>query len=313
MSGFPQVDAFRGDANTIRVVGHRGARGDFPENSMIGFEFALSIGIDLLELDVLLTKDGVPVITHDYKLNGAAIRGFDGKFIGEQETKVTSLHIEELKGFDIGRLDQHSDYGRRFPEQAQLDGVHIPRLSELLYLVSQPKYQHVYLMLELKSVPAHSSNREALKKFISMVVCEVQKSDLANRTLLHSFDWVLLTECKKQFRDMPTSFLTQLKQHTDDIDEETALHFKTDFSLLETSVPDEVKKAGGELWCPHFKDISKDDLLRAKALGLCVAVWTVNEPDDIDAMIDLHVDAIVTDYPGRVQRQLSDRGWLWAL
>ena len=52
--------------------------------------------------------------------------------------------------------------------------------------------------------------------------------------------------------------------------------------------------------------------MRAKDLGLCVAVWTVNEPDDIDAMIDLHVDAIITDYPGRVQRRLSDRGWLWA-
>ena len=62
----------------------------------------------------------------------------------------------------------------------------------------------------------------------------------------------------------------------------------------------------------HFEDITKDDLLRAKDLGLCVAVWTVNEPDDIDAMIDLHVDAIITDYPGRVQRRLSDRGWLWA-
>ena len=87
-----------------------------------------------------------------------------------------------------------------------------------------------------------------------------------------------------------------------------AAHDNPDYRPL----PDEVKKAGGELWCPHFEDISKDDLLRAKVLGLCVAVWTVNEPDDIDAMIDLHVDAIITDYPGRVQRQLSDRGWLWA-
>jgi glycerophosphoryl diester phosphodiesterase len=43
-----------------------------------------------------------------------------------------------------------------------------------------------------------------------------------------------------------------------------------------------------------------------------VAVWTVNEPADINAMIDLRVDAIVTDYPGRVQRRLSDRGFRWA-
>lgn len=61
-----------------------------------------------------------------------------------------------------------------------------------------------------------------------------------------------------------------------------------------------------------LRNITKDALQRAKELGLCVAVWTVNDAKDIDAMIDLHVDAIVTDYPGRVQRQLSDRGWLWA-
>ncbi len=279
---------------------------------MIGFEFALSIGIDLLEFDVLLAGDDVPVITHDNELNGAAIRGPDGNFLSEQGTKVASLHIKELKTFDIGRLDGHSDYGRRFPEQAQLDYVRIPRLSELLDLVLQPKYQHACLMLELKSHPAYAYNRESLEKFISIVACEIREAGMENRTLLHSFDWMLLAECKKQVADMPTSFLTQLKQHADTLSEESAVYFSPDFSLPGISVPDEVKKAGGEVWCPHFKDIAKDELLRAKDLGLCVAVWTVNEPDEIDAMIDLHVDAIVTDYPGRVQRQLSDRGFLWA-
>ena len=74
----------------------------------------------------------------------------------------------------------------------------------------------------------------------------------------------------------------------------------------------EVSKAGGSLWCPHFSELQAGDLARARELGLIVAVWTVNEPHDIDAMIDLRVDAIVTDYPGRLQRRLSDRGFRWA-
>jgi len=49
----------------------------------------------------------------------------------------------------------------------------------------------------------------------------------------------------------------------------------------------------------------------ARSLGLVVAVWTVNDIADIDRMIDLGVDAIVTDYPGRVQRRLDDRGYRW--
>ena len=307
--GYAQIDAFRGDANTIRVIGHRGARGILPENSMIGFNFALSIGIDLLEFDVLLTRDDVPIITHNHELNSAAIRGPDGKFLNGAGVRVAALSIDDIKGFDIGRLDGHTDYGRRFPEQAQIDGVRLPQLSELLQLVSQPQYQHVCLMVEMKSDP-NAADEKAREKLVSVVANAIRQAGLTNRTLLHSFDWTLLAECKKQVADMPISFLTQSKHHADDIGDESAHHIMPNLDAL--SIPDEVKKAGGALWCPHFRDISKDQLLRAKDLGLCVAVWTVNEPDDIDAMIDLCVDAIVTDYPGRVQRQLSDRGWLWA-
>ena len=88
MSRFPQVTAFSGDADTIRVVGHRGARGILPENSLIGFDFALSIGVDLLEFDVLLTRDDIPVITHNHKFHGSAVRGPDGAFLSMESIRV---------------------------------------------------------------------------------------------------------------------------------------------------------------------------------------------------------------------------------
>ena len=66
---FPAVEAFRGRDGVIRVVGHRGARGILPENSMLGFEFVLSSGTPLLEFDVVMTADMVPVITHNHRLH----------------------------------------------------------------------------------------------------------------------------------------------------------------------------------------------------------------------------------------------------
>ena len=111
---------------------------------------------------------------------------------------------------------------------------------------------------------------------------------------------------------MPLSFLTQLQDKGHDIGEESSILVTPDFGDPDISVPDEVSKAGGSLWCPHFSELKAGDLARARELGLIVAVWTVNEPHDIDAMIDLRVDAIVTDYPGRLQRRLSDRGFRWA-
>ena len=308
----PQVMAFSGDADTIRVVGHRGARGILPENSIVGFDFALSIGVDLLEFDVLLTADEVPVITHNHQLHGSGVRGPDGRFLNGEQPQVASLRMEDVARFDIGRLDGTTEYGRRFPDQAQLDGIRVPRLTELLHLVSQPKHANACLMLELKSDPDLANDGKARKRIVSIVCNEVRAAGLTDRTLLHSFDWALLDECRRQAPDMPISFLTQLHESADDVGEDSAIPVTPDLDRPGISVPDEVDRAGGSLWCPHFSEITADDLARARELDLCVAVWTVNETADIDAMIDLRVDAIVSDYPGRVQRRLSDRGYRWA-
>ena len=308
----PQVMAFSGDDDIIRIVGHRGARGILPENSIVGFDFALSTGVDLLEFDVLLTADNVPVITHNHEFHGSCVRGPDGDFLKGKAPRVRSLRMEDVQGFDIGRLDGTSDYGRRFPDQAQMDGIRVPRLTELLHLVSRPKYANACLMLELKSDPDSALDPVARAGFVSLVCDEVRGAGLTDRTLLHSFDWTLLAECHRQAPDMPLSFLTQLHDSEDDVGEESSHPVAPDLHQPGISVPDEVSKAGGALWCPHFREITAHDLARARELGLCVAVWTVNEPADINVMIDLRVDAIVTDYPGRVQRRLSDRGFRWA-
>ena len=307
----PQVAAFSGNGDTIRVVGHRGARGIMPENSLVGFDFALSIGVNLLEFDVVMTMDHVPVITHNHELQGASFRGPDGKFLNGGGQRVSSLQMADLVQFDIGRLDGQTEYGKRFPDQAQLDGVRVPRLGELLQLVSQPKYDQAHLMLELKSDPHQNGDSSKRDAFVSAVISEVRDAGLADRTLLHSFDWSLLAECQRQQSDLPVSFLTQICESANEAGEDSSNIVTPNFGLPGSSIPDEVIKAGGSLWCPYYKDIKNADLTRARALGLCVAVWTVNELEDIDRMIGLHVDAIITDYPGRVQRRLSDHGYKW--
>ena len=66
---------------TIDLQGHRGARGLFPENTLSGFAAALAIGVDSFELDVAVTADGVPVVSHDAALNPDLARGPDGAWL----------------------------------------------------------------------------------------------------------------------------------------------------------------------------------------------------------------------------------------
>lgn len=308
---FSQVDAFRGDEDTIRVVGHRGARGILPENSMIGFEFALNTGAILLEFDVVLTRDNVPVITHNHRIHAPTFRRPDGQFLGDEEPKVSSLTFAEIERFDIGRIDGQSEYGRRFPDQAQFDGVQVPRLRDLLRLVSEPRFTDAHLMLEMKSDPDFASDSECRENLVRIIVDEVRTSGLAERTLLHSFDWNILTECQRQAPEIPASYLTMLPRNADEAGEESSKSICPDFEGRIHQIPDLVKEAGGRLWCPYFEDVTAEGIARAREHDLCVAVWTVNEPADIDRMIDFGVDAIVSDYPGRVQRRLSDRGFRW--
>ena len=306
----PQVEAFRGTENLIRIVGHRGVRGLLPENSMIGFEFTLLIGVRLLEFDVMLTGDEVPVITHDHRLHTSTFTHPDG--MSGKSPKVSELTFAELESYEIGRIDSRSDYGRRFPDQVQIDGLRVPRLGALLDLAVRPENADTYLMLELKSDPAFATETKYRQNFVQRVMREVQAKGLTSRTLLHSFDWNLLAECQRLYPEMPTSFLTQLTEDEDDRGEGSTQSVRPDFQGVTHAIPDMVKDAGGALWCPHVDDVTADGVARARELGLCVAAWTVNEPADIERMIGVRVDAIVTDYPGRVQQKLSEHGIAWA-
>ena len=312
MKQFPQVAAFSGREGLIRVVGHRGARGIMPENTMEGFAFTLDCGVRLLEFDVVMTRDGVPVITHNHSLTNSIVRDQSGNWLQGEEPKVSDLDWADLAHLDVGGLDGRSDYGQRFPDQAFLYGVRIPRLSDLCALIAQPVYQDVHLMLEIKSDPDKLKDATARADVVAAVVAEVRALGLTQRTLMHSFDWALLAECKKQAPEMPTSYLTQLPENAADIGEDHAAPASPDLTVAGVSVPDLVAQEAGALWCPYYLDVTAIQVARARELGLRVAVWTVNEVADIDRMIGLGVDAIVTDYPGRVQRRLLAQGFVWS-
>ena len=307
---FPAVEAFRGAADLIRIVGHRGARGILPENSMLGFEFALSSDVSLLEFDVVMTSDMVPIITHNHRLHAATFRGPDGKFI-TKESEIAELTWADIQRYDIGKLDGKSAYGQRFREQAQINGLRVPRLHDLLTCVAQPNYRTACLMLEIKSDPVRTKNPTYRDQLITIIANMVRNAGLAQRTLMHSFDWELLTACQSIAPDLPVSYLTELPNNTNAIGEESSQSVAPDLSADPDDTPKRVYDAGGRIWCPHVHDITPQMMENARSLGLVVAVWTVNDIADIDRMIDLGVDAIVTDYPGRVQRRLDDRGYRW--
>ena len=136
----------------VRIIGHRGPRGLYPEYSLLGFMNVLKSGIEIIELDIVFSKDGIPIITHDQDISPFFCRDSKGEFI-KDKIKISALNAEELYTYDFGRFYPETEYGKYFPEQIQLDGVFLSSLQELLNLVQLPEYQHANLLIEIKSDP----------------------------------------------------------------------------------------------------------------------------------------------------------------
>ena len=264
------------------VQGHRGARGYLPENTLPGFSRALAIGVNTLELDVGVTRDGVVVVHHDRGLNPDIARGPDGKWV-PRPTPINSLTYQELQRYDVGRLRPGSDYAKRFPNQQPLDGTRVPRLSELFALTA--RNETIRFNIEPKSDLEAPQETLAPEPFARALIAEVRKAGMEKRTTVQAFDWRLVTVVERDAPEMPTVYCTEGKG----------------------SDPARVHAAGGKIWSPDFEMVTPERLAAAHKWGMKVTVWTVNEPRDIARMIDMGVDGIASDYPDRVLEQLRKR------
>ena len=264
---------------TFDLQGHRGARGYLPENTLPGFERALAIGVDTLELDVGVTRDGVVVIHHDRRLNPDVARGADGKWVTAPAPTLYSLSYRELQDYDVGRIRPGSEYAQRFPHQQPIDGARIPRLDELFARAGAK----VRFNIETKLVPEAPDETLPPEPFARALIAEVRKAGVAARTTIQSFDFRTLKIVEREAPEIMTAYLTSGKN----------------------SDPAKVKAAGARLWSPDFRDLDPAKLAAARAAGLRIVAWTVNEPADIAKVLQLGIDGIISDYPDRVRDALK--------
>ena len=262
-------------SDALDLQGHRGARGLLPENTLPAFERAAAIGVDTLELDVGVTRDGVVVIHHDRRLNPDLARGPDGKWVTAPAPTIYSLTFEQLRTYDVGRLRPGSEYAQRFPHQQPIDGTRIPRLDELF----AKSTSRVRFNIETKLVPEAPGETLAPEPFARALIAEVRKAGVAARTTIQSFDFRTLKVVEREASEIATAYLTSGKN----------------------SDPAKVHAAGARIWSPSFQDLDAEKLRAARSLGLKVIVWTVNEPADIARVLDMKVDGIISDYPDRVR------------
>ncbi len=298
-------------AISLDLQGHRGARGLAPENTLAAFARALEIGVTTLELDCAITRDGVVVVSHDPRLNPDITRGADGKWLEAPGPAIHALEFTELQRYDVGRIRPGTAYAGRFPRQQPVDGARIPGLAEVFALVRKSGNGTERLNIETKISPLDPAQTAAPDVFARALIAAIRSAGMQDRATIQSFDWRTLAVVQKAAPEIPTVYLTAQQGFMDNLRaKESASPWTAPLhvSHFGGSVPKMVKAAGGAVWSPYYREVARNTVREAQALGLKVVVWTVNEEADMKQMIALGVDGIISDYPDRLRRVAAEAG-----
>lgn len=265
--------------STIDVQGHRGARGLYPENSLVGFIEAVKLGVHTLELDLCVTKDSVLVVSHEPFFSPEFCKDLKGaRVAADSMINLYQLTYEEVTKYDCGTL-QHP----RFPQQAKML-TYKPTLQMVLdsveaYIIAQ-KLPPVRYNIELKTTRATDDVfHPAPAVFSDLVYRTISAANLWSRINIQSFDFRTLQYFHETYPSVELALLIENK-----------LPWRTNVDSL-GFVP--------SIYSCYYALLSQQNVEDMQNINMKVIPWTVNEPQDIKRLLDWNVDGIITDYPDR--------------
>jgi glycerophosphoryl diester phosphodiesterase len=251
----------------LEVQGHRGCRGLRPENTLAGFRHAVRLGVDVLELDLGLSKDGVLVVAHDPAINDLICSGAE---------RLPSRLLRDLSWDQIKTLDCGTKKNPRFPDQAPAAGERMPRLEQVFALLDA--HAALRANIEIKTAPETRGKTRPPADFAAALVKLVRARGLALRVIVQSFDPAALQAVTHLAPKLTLAALVDRR----------------------AEIAPMLKATGAMILSPRFSEIDAALVKEYQRQGLRVIPWTVNEPDDMRRLIGWGVDGIITDRPDRL-------------
>ena len=251
---------YAADLNYPLVIAHQGGDGLWPGDTMFAFQNAADLGVDVLEMDVHITKDGILVLMHDETVD----RTTNGT--GE----IESMTLDELKQLDAG-YDWTPDEGATFPFRGQ--GVKVPTMEEVF-----AAFPDKHMTIEIKK-----TNTSMTKPFCELI----RRYDMQDKVLVASFHDDKLKEFRTECPEVSTS---SAKNETTVFVLSSKAFLAGFYSpkFISLQVPEE---SGG------ITVMTESFVKASHSRGLAVEVWTINDADTMRKLINWGVDGIITDRP----------------
>lgn len=265
------------------LQGHRGARGLAPENSLPAFRRALELEVTTLELDVVISGDGKVVVSHEPWMSDVICTTPDGEPVpegSEREHNMFEMTYDEIKAYDCG-----SRAHPRFPEQVQ-EPVHKPLLRDVIDMAESyasthdrgPLFYNVETKIRPKWEETFTPDPDA---FADAVLQVLDDTGVMRRSTIQSFDprTLIVANARKQ----PVRLALLIA------------------SSAEKGVPENLKMLPftPDIYSPDYTLVTEAMIAGAHHRDMDVIPWTVNDPDEMERLVALGVDGLITDYPDR--------------
>ncbi|WP_343673370.1 glycerophosphodiester phosphodiesterase family protein [Chitinophaga sp.] len=268
-----------GAAAQTDVQAHRGGRALMPENTIPAMKHAIDLGARTLELDCVISEDKKVVVSHDLYMSADFMRTPEGKDIdkaNEQSYKLYTMPYDSIRKYDAG-TKPHKD----FPRQVKMK-TYKPLLSELIDSVEAYVKAHhlkpVYYNMETKCSPdGDNIFHPAPGEFVGLMMQVIRDKGIQNRVTVQSFDIRTLQVIHKLYPKQKLALLVYGKDS-----------FETNIEKLGFT-PD--------IYSPYSALVTKELVTTAHNKKVQVLPWTVNDPQEMQKMMELGVDGIITDDP----------------
>jgi glycerophosphoryl diester phosphodiesterase len=277
-------------AQPFDVQGHRGCRGLLPENTVAAFLKALDLGVSTLELDLTVSGDKQVVVSHEPYFSSELTTLPNGDHITEKEEQRYNLYTmdyQQIASFDVG-LKFHS----RFPDQQKVKAVK-PLFSRVVTKAdrhaSGTNRPLPWYNIEIKRRPEWDERfHPGVNEFVRLVLQAVEDNGISDRVYIQSFDPQTLQLCREMNSQIPLVLLV-----------ENELGFEQN-----------IKELGflPEVYSPYYKLVDAKLLAQCSERQIQLIPWTVNEPDEIEKLLELGVDGMISDYPDRLLKAVRAKG-----
>ena len=260
------------------LQGHRGSRGLMPENTIPAMIKALDLGATTLELDLAVTKDGVVIVSHEPYMNPVICLTPEGNEIaaGDKSHNIYQMDFSEVLKYDCG-----SKFHSGFPKQVKFH-ISKPKLADLIDVVEKyvadmglpkPNYN-----IEIKSSPeGDGTYHPTPKEFSDLVFKTIEQKLDWSRVNIQSFDFRVLQYMHQVYPKVTLAMLVETAAKP--VEQLAELGFQP------------------QIYSPYFIALTKVTVDQLHQKGMKVIPWTVNTTEQMERLLELGVDGIITDYP----------------